>query len=178
MLCHTPPFTLSVVFIPVYCRVPWGDNHILQIIMHGDIVSRHVKNHQAYIVLTHWGRDKVAAILQTNMFKRIFLNENICISNEISLKYIPFVFIDNKSTLVQMMTWRHPGDKPLCKLMLWTNADPVYWRIYVALGGDESPHCSIVMWYMSSEICVNTGSGNSLLLGSTKPLPGPVLTYF
>ena len=30
-----------------------------------------------------------------NMFKRIFLNENISISNNISLKYVPWGLIDN-----------------------------------------------------------------------------------
>ena len=32
------------------------------------------------------------------------------------------------------MAWRRIGDKPL---IIWTNADAIHWRIYVALGGDE-----------------------------------------
>ena len=53
-----------------------------------------------------------------DMFKCIFLNENIWISNEISLKYIPRGLIDNMSALVQIMAWHHPGDKPLSEPML------------------------------------------------------------
>ena len=58
------------------------------------------------------------------MMKYIFLNENILISNEISLKYIPWGLIDDMSTLVHMMAWRRPGDKPLSEPMLtqFTNA--------------------------------------------------------
>ena len=53
-----------------------------------------------------------------DMLKRIFLNENILISNKISLKYVPWVLIDNMSALVQIMAWRRPGDKPLFEPML------------------------------------------------------------
>ena len=52
------------------------------------------------------------------IFKRIFLNENIRISIMISLKFVPRVPNDNKSTLVQVMAWRRTGDKPLPDLML------------------------------------------------------------
>ena len=31
------------------------------------------------------------------------------------------------------MAWRRPGRQAI----IWTNADPVHWRIYVALAGDE-----------------------------------------
>ena len=46
-------------------------------------------------------------------FKRIFLNKNIRISVNISLKCVPRGPINNTPTLVQVMTWRRPGDKPL-----------------------------------------------------------------
>ena len=39
--------------------------------------------------------------------------------------------IDTMWASVQVMAWHRPGDKPL------SNADPVHWRIYAALGGDE-----------------------------------------
>ena len=44
--------------------------------------------------------------------KRIFLNENIEISIEISLKFVPNGPINNIPALVQIMAWRRPGDKP------------------------------------------------------------------
>ena len=59
-----------------------------------------------------------------DMFKCIFLNGNIWISNKISSKYVPWVLIDSMSALVRTMTWRPPGDKPLSEPMLthFTNA--------------------------------------------------------
>ena len=61
------------------------------------------------------------------MFTGILLNENICISNEIALKYIPWFLIDNKSTMVQIMAWCHPGDKQLCEVMLTQFTDAYMW---------------------------------------------------
>ena len=46
-------------------------------------------------------------------FKRIFLNENVWMSIEISLKFVPKVPINNIPALVQIMAWRRPGGKPL-----------------------------------------------------------------
>ena len=39
-------------------------------------------------VFTYWGRDKMAATLQTT-FLHIFLNENVRIAIKISLKFVP-----------------------------------------------------------------------------------------
>ena len=51
-------------------------------------------------------------------FKRIFLNENVRISIQFSLRFIPKSSIDNESALVQVMACRLLGDKPLPKPML------------------------------------------------------------
>ena len=51
-------------------------------------------------------------------FKRIFLNENVRISIKISLKFVPKGPINNIPALVQIMTWRRSGDKPLSKPMM------------------------------------------------------------
>ena len=53
-----------------------------------------------------------------DIFKRIFLNENVWISINISLKFVPMGQINNIPTLVQVMTWRRPGDKPLSEIMI------------------------------------------------------------
>ena len=53
-----------------------------------------------------------------DIFTCIFFNENVWISIEISLKFVPKGPIDNKSALVQVMTWRPTGDKPLPEPML------------------------------------------------------------
>ena len=48
-----------------------------------------------------------------DIFKRIFLNENVCISFTISLKFVPKIRIRNIPALIQAMAWYRPGDKPL-----------------------------------------------------------------
>ena len=53
-----------------------------------------------------------------DIFNCIFFNEDVWISNEISLKFVPIGLIDNKSALVQVMAWRWTGDKPLTEAML------------------------------------------------------------
>ena len=60
-------------------------------------------------------------------------NGKFCILIEISLKFVPKGPLDNNPALVQIMAWRRVGDNPLSL----TNADPIYWRIYASLGGDE-----------------------------------------
>ena len=51
-------------------------------------------------------------------FKRIFLNKNVRISIKISLKFVPKGPINNIPSLVQIMAWRRPGDKPLSEPMM------------------------------------------------------------
>ena len=53
-----------------------------------------------------------------NIFKWIFLNENVWISLRNSLKFVPRVPINNIRSLVQIMAWCRPGDKPLSDPML------------------------------------------------------------
>ena len=66
---------------------------------------------QRFLSLTHWGRDKMAAI-----FQRTFSNGFSWIN--ISLKFVPRGRINNIPTLVQVMAWRRPGDKPLSEPMM------------------------------------------------------------
>ena len=47
-----------------------------------------------------------------------FLLENVWISINISLQFVPRVPINNIPTLVQVMAWRRPGDKPLSEPMM------------------------------------------------------------
>ena len=55
-----------------------------------------------------------------DIFKCIFLNENICIPMimNISLKFVPKGQINNIPSLVQIMAWRRPGNKPLFEPMM------------------------------------------------------------
>ena len=59
-------------------------------------------------------------------FKHIFLNENVCISIEISLKFVPKDQMNNMPALVQIMAWRRTGDKPLSESTRTTRT-PAFW---------------------------------------------------
>ena len=66
-------------------------------------------------------RDKMAALLQTtfsNAFFPYFFHENVWISINISLKFVPEGTINNIPALVQILAWCLPGDKPVSKLMV------------------------------------------------------------
>ena len=53
-----------------------------------------------------------------DIFKCIFLNENVWIPIKISLKFVPQGPINKFPALVQIMAWRRPGDKPLSGPMM------------------------------------------------------------
>ena len=53
-----------------------------------------------------------------DIFKCIFLNENVWITIKISLKFVPKGPINNIPALVQIMAWRRPGDKPLSEALM------------------------------------------------------------
>ena len=53
-----------------------------------------------------------------DIFKCIFLNENVWIPIEISLKFVPKGPINNIPALVWIMAWRRPGEKPLSEPMM------------------------------------------------------------
>ena len=56
--------------------------------------------------------------LADDIFKRIFLNQNVWILIKISLKFILNGPINNIPALVQIMAWYRPGDKPLYEPMM------------------------------------------------------------
>ena len=51
-------------------------------------------------------------------FKQFFQNENVSILIKISLKFVPKAPINNIPSLVQIMAWHRPGDKPLSEPMM------------------------------------------------------------
>ena len=80
-----------------------------------------------------------------DIFKCIFLNENVWIPIKISLKFVPKGPINDIPALVQIMAWRRPGDKPLSEPKLvrlsthicvtrpqWVNAlRDVFWEMWL-----------------------------------------------
>ena len=67
--------------------------------------------------LTHWGWDKMDAILQT-FTNAISLNENVWILMKIWLKFVLKGPISNIPALIQIMAWHRTGDKPLSEPMM------------------------------------------------------------
>ena len=53
-----------------------------------------------------------------DIFKRIFINENVWILFKISLKFVPKGPINNIPALVQIMAWRRSVDGPLSERMM------------------------------------------------------------
>ena len=53
-----------------------------------------------------------------DIFKCIFLNENVWMPIKISMTFVPKGPINNIPALVQIMAWRRPGDKPLSEPMI------------------------------------------------------------
>ena len=62
-----------------------------------------------------------------DIFKCIFLNENVLISIKISLKFVSKGPMNNIPALVQIMAWRRTGDKPLSEPMT-TQFNDAYMR--------------------------------------------------
>ena len=56
--------------------------------------------------------------LPDNIFKCIFLNNNVWISNTIWLNFVPKGPIGKNTALVQIMAWHRPGNKPLSEPMM------------------------------------------------------------
>ena len=67
--------------------------------------------------MAYWLRQN-GCHLADNIFKHIFLNENVGILIKISLMFVPGGPIDNMTALVQIMAWHQTGDKPLSEPML------------------------------------------------------------
>ena len=99
----------------------WWRHHVTQ---EFHIANQRRSKFGSFVVSTrlHLPLDKMAAILADGIFKCIFLNETDRILIQISLKLVPKSSIDNKPTLIQVITW--------------TNDYPLHWRIYAALGGE------------------------------------------
>ena len=82
------------------------------------LILRHRCNHMINPIklpLTQWSWHKIAAILAM-IFSNAFSWMEILLM--ISLKFDPRVWIDNIPTLIQIITWCRPGDKPLSEPMI------------------------------------------------------------
>ena len=76
--------------------------------------------HQLLVIFNTLRPKQNARHFPDDIFKSIFFNENVQISIKISLKFVPSGPIINIPSLVQIMAWRRPGDKPLYEPMVVT----------------------------------------------------------
>ena len=76
------------------------------------IIPQHCGRLKAILVNT-LGSRQIFRHFANDIFKFIFLNENVWILLKIWLKFVPSVWINNFPALVQIMAWRRPGNKPL-----------------------------------------------------------------
>ena len=77
----------------------------------------YVAYHNDWLMEPDWF-NKLRPRQMADIFKLIFLNENLLILIKISLKFVPKSPIDNFPALFQIMAWRRPGDKPLSEAMM------------------------------------------------------------
>ena len=69
-----------------------------------------------WLIWTIW--TLLSAVQERPLNSVTHLNENVLISIDISLKFIPKCLINNIPALVQIMAWCPPGDKPLSEPMI------------------------------------------------------------
>ena len=133
------------------CRFCQGWKYDFQMAerLRGERLSHHGPAIRRYDVTRHWGHSALNTLrprqngrhFADDSFKRNFMNENVRISINISLKFVPKGLINNIPALVQIMAWRRPGDKPLSEPMMvnllthicvtrpqWVNGMGVVWH--------------------------------------------------
>ena len=101
--------------------------------------------------LTHWGWDKMDAILQrifSNSFSWMIIVIFWC---KFHWNTFPMGPIDNMPTLVQVMAWHQTSNMPLSEPIPLSEpmplSEPVHRRIYAALGENELALYGLVMPY-------------------------------
>ena len=115
-----------------------------------------------------------------DIFKCIFLNENIWIAIKNPLKLVPKGPINNIPALVRIMAWRRPGDKPLSEPMMasllthicvtrpqWVNTSQNLARARLLLLQPHQcdPHsCSLLKWPLMNSS--NSGRAGRVLHGA------------
>ena len=110
-------------------------------------------------MLTHWSRHKDGRHFSDDSFKCIFLNENV----SISLKFVPNGPINNIPALVQIMAWRHPGDKPLSEPMM------VNFPMHICVTRPQ---------WVKSNRCIEFQFRNIISMAHCKTAVSPLLTHW
>ena len=87
-----------------------------------------------------------------DIFRCIFMNDNFCILNKVSLRFVHRVQLT--ITWYWFRYWLGPNR---WQAIIWTNADPIQWCIYAALGGDELITSWLIKWpHLSCKLFIQT----------------------
>ena len=100
-----------------------------------------------------------------DIFKVIFLNENVWIPIKFSLKFVPKGPIHNIPALVQIMAWWRPGDKPLSEPMVVSSLTHIcvtrpQWAKVLVFGCIITDVC--VNWLRHGDAHIHQWTGSSL----------------
>ena len=101
------------VDIPVEHTSP-PNSIFFQSVVHGSVVTKWL----AIVCINTLRLRQNVSLSTDDIFTCIFLNENVWISINISLKFVPQGQINNIPALVQIMAWPRRGDKPLSEPMM------------------------------------------------------------
>ena len=115
-LCSLKLITLDIKYIVIYETCCRGNTQYQQTNADEQLIE--IPGVSSCWRVNTLGPRQDGRLFPDDTFKRIFLNVNIIISNKISLKFVPKGPINNIPTLVQIMAWRRPGDKPLSEPMM------------------------------------------------------------
>ena len=103
---------LSGKWLPVKKHIVFSNEYCLQIYVF------HFDSPFTEICLYTLGPRQNGRHFADAILKCILVNENVWIPIKISLKFVPKGAINNIPALVQIMTWRGAGDKPLSEPMM------------------------------------------------------------
>ena len=137
-LCFLKPLINNrKIFLCLWCRCFWAEIIIISSkqVVEMQILGINLKDKSHGLTYTfvgfckHWWIKPWSLIntwrprynchhLADNSLKCILLNENVWISCRISLKFVRNVRINNIKTLVQIMAWLRPGNKPSSEPMV------------------------------------------------------------
>ena len=154
-----------IKYIPIQTKMPYFDRICVRIPLRGIPHTITLKD-----TLTHWGRDKMAAISQT-MFSNAFSWMKMC---ECCLSFHWSLFLR-----VQLTIFHHWfRSAPSHYLNQWWL---VYWRIYALVGLNELITC-VINTLRLGDTYLHLWTGSSVqaiacCLCSNKPLPQPTMTY-
>ena len=126
----TTPFTLPLGIIYGSCRTRSSNLILLmKILIYGILiqVNWQIKVNGIFSYVNTLRLRQNDRHFADDVFKYIFLNENISILIRISLKFLPMGLIENKWALVQVITWRRSGNTPLSEPKL-TQLTDAYMR--------------------------------------------------